>query len=150
MRNLASMLTTILLLTLFMTVPPAIRAQNTRANSAATRAWPAFWSKFRAAVSSGNRAGVRKMMSSPFNENCTLEGPAWSADRSIAAIGANEWKTLKKLFALGTKEQSSEGRPQRITTGHISNPRLFEMNIQLFEFRSDGKWYWLGCYCSEC
>lgn len=150
MKKLVSVSSPFLLMALFLMFPWVTRAQNRSVNSGASKAWPVFWSKFKAAVNNGDRAAVRKLMSSPFNENCTLEGPAWSADQSIAAIGANEWKTLKKLFSLGTKAQSSDGRPRRTTTGHISNPRLFEMNIQLFEFRSDGKWYWLGCYCFEC
>lgn len=120
-------------------------AQTSRlATSAANKNWPTFYSEFRLAVNKRDRAALKRMMSSPFNENCTVEGPAQTTDQGIAALDRGGWQSLQKLLALGTKPWASrKGRTRRVTKGDPEN-------LQLFEFGADGRWRWLGCACYEC
>jgi hypothetical protein len=133
-----------LLLPIVMMIAPSSAAQKSRStNAAASQSFPKFYAAFRAAVSKRDRAALKAMMSSPFNENCTVEGPPDTPDSGIAGLDRRGWNSLQKLLALGTKPWPGKGRPRRVTRGDPEN-------LQLFEFGADGRWRWLGCACYEC
>lgn len=137
--------TLIPLLLFFLCIPSLTVAQTSRSvNATANKSWPKFYAEFRAAVNKRDKATLKRMMSSPFNENCTLEGPVQTADQGIEALDGGGWRRLQKLLTSGTKPWgNSKSRPRRVTTGDNEN-------LQLFEFGADVRWRWLGCACWEC
>src|SRR4051812_1720694 len=95
----------ILTLVFCLLFPVSVLAQT----SAANRSWDAYWAKFSAAVNSKNKTAVKSLMAS---EKDFLSAGGETRNQWLASV---QWAELRKSVRKGTKTETFDGRPGRIS-----------------------------------
>ncbi len=117
-------------------VPPAemavLNAQKARMNSAASQAWPQFWSAFRDAINKRDRRALADLMSNPFSES----GNGTTPSDYFRLFRGQEWRGLDRSVKSETKPSQS------CECGQVC--RVSRDDWLIFAFGGDGKWRWLG------
>lgn len=122
----------------------------------AEKAWPQFFALVRAAVKKRDRAALKQMMIPEFfytlghhaTDNRDEAFSYWDEHHSKG------WKALERVLAQGTVKASArwdppegEKRPRRIAPPAANIHRNIKRGridwYAEFEFRKDGKWYWV-------
>ena len=130
--------------------------QRAQLEASAERAWPSFFTAFRAAVRGRDRAALKEMMAPDFL--FSLGGGESSGDMRVQAFAfwdahdGRGWKALDRVVAQGAVPQArwwNRGalpeRPSRVAPaaanrrGDIERERVDWYAV--FVFREDGRWY---------
>lgn len=98
--------------------------------------WNSFWTAFRTAVNSRDRASLKRMMATPFGSSGLENTPTKWVKFMDETEGV--WEATARAVQSGTKpfpEYSRDiGRPSRITN----------MRYLIFVLGKDGRWRWVG------
>lgn len=113
----------ILTLVFCLLFPVSAFAQTADAN----RSWSAFWTKFSAAINSGNKASVKSMM---IAERDFDAGGGETRSQWLASV---QWSDLKRSVRKGVKAKNYDGKPGRISRD----------NYLLFAYIG-GRWRFVG------
>jgi hypothetical protein len=121
-------------------------------NSAANRAWPAFFSRFRSAIHKRDRKALRQMLS-PDLHYSSGHHPTNNLDEAFKYWDESDgWRGFDRILSQGTvplgrwwNNGSLPERPSRVAPAaanrriNIDRERIHWYAI--FEFHEDGRWY---------
>lgn len=101
----------LLFLTLCLFVP-ALTSAQTKSN--AEKSWQPFWTEFSRAVNQKNKAAVKRLMSA--EKDFFSGGGGETRDEWLEMVDEQKWwRLLQKSIRVGTKPDSYNGKPSRIT-----------------------------------
>lgn len=124
---------------------PSLESQTPAAKAAAQKAWPAFFTKFRAAVNKRDREALTSMMAKDFN------GPPHTPEEVFKQwddpkVGG--WAKLSRTLAQGAvmagppeEGDPAQERPSMIAPPAAERSKSYRGWNAAFMFAEDGKWY---------
>lgn len=125
----------------------------------ATRKWPRFIRRFRAAVRLRNKAALRSMMIADFlfTGRPHVDAPADARDYALSLLdesGGRLWRQLGLSLKHGTRYIRDRSPTEGFDLMRFAPPWATEPGYvdeaASFEFGSDEEWYWTGYFLWDC
>lgn len=127
------------------TARPGLESQTPAAKEAARKAWPAFFGKFRAAVSKRDRVALTSMMARDFNGPPNTPEDAFKQWDDPKLGG---WVKLDRALAQGAvmsappeEGDPAQERPSMTAPPAAERSKRYRGWFAAFTFEEDGKWY---------